>query len=73
MPSSVIQLALELVWLPVGFNRLCDLKATWRKVLGFQLLEKPNSQLSLELGSCYLRDRSGGVRDPGDAEQCYPR
>jgi hypothetical protein len=23
----------ELVWSPVGFNRLCDLKATWRNVL----------------------------------------
>jgi hypothetical protein len=35
----------------------------------FWLLEKPNSQLSFEPGSCYLRDRPGGVRDPGDAQQ----
>jgi hypothetical protein len=33
----------------------------WR---GIQLLEKLNSQLSLEPGSCYLGDRPRGVRDP---------
>jgi hypothetical protein len=32
-PSPVHQLVSEPVWLLVGFNRLCDLKATWRKVL----------------------------------------
>jgi hypothetical protein len=42
----------------------------WR---GFQLLEKPNSQLPLEPGSCHLGDRVGGVRDPNDARQCDPR
>jgi hypothetical protein len=36
----------------------------WR---GFQLLEKPNLQLSFESGSCYLGDRVGGIRDPSDA------
>jgi hypothetical protein len=30
---SVLQFVSEPVWLPVGFNMLCDLKATWRKVL----------------------------------------
>jgi hypothetical protein len=30
---SVLQLVSEPVWSPVGFNRLCDLKATWRKVM----------------------------------------
>jgi hypothetical protein len=29
-PSPVLQLVSEPVWSPVGFNRLCDLKATWR-------------------------------------------
>jgi hypothetical protein len=33
----------------------------WR---GFRLLKKPNSQLSLEPGSCYLGDHTGGKRDP---------
>jgi hypothetical protein len=32
-PSPVIQLVSEPVWSLVSFNRLCDLKATWRKVL----------------------------------------
>jgi hypothetical protein len=32
-PSAVLQLVSEPVWSPVGFNRLCDLKATWIKVL----------------------------------------
>jgi hypothetical protein len=32
-PSPVLQLVSEPVWSPVGFNRLCDLKATWRKEL----------------------------------------
>jgi hypothetical protein len=32
-PSPVLQLVSEPVWSPVSFNRLCDLKATWRKVL----------------------------------------
>jgi hypothetical protein len=32
-PSPVLQLIAEPVWSPVDFNRLCDLKATWRKVL----------------------------------------
>jgi hypothetical protein len=31
--SPVLQLVSEPIWSPVGFNRLCDLKATWRKVL----------------------------------------
>jgi hypothetical protein len=42
----------------------------WR---GFRLLEKPNSQLSLELGSRHLGDRPGGVRDPGYTRQRDPR
>jgi hypothetical protein len=42
----------------------CDVQ--WR---GFWLLEKSDSQLSLELGSCHLGERVGGVRDPGDARQ----
>jgi hypothetical protein len=29
----VLQLVSEPVWSPVAFNRLCDPKATWRKVL----------------------------------------
>jgi hypothetical protein len=33
---------------------------------GFWLLEKPNSQLSFEPGSCYLGDRLGGIHDPGN-------
>jgi hypothetical protein len=32
-PSSVIQLVSEPVWSLVSVNRLCDPKATWRKVL----------------------------------------
>jgi hypothetical protein len=32
-PSPILQLVSEPVWSPVGFNRLCDLKAIWRKVL----------------------------------------
>jgi hypothetical protein len=32
-PSLVLQLVSEPVWSLVGFNRLCDPKATWRKVL----------------------------------------
>jgi hypothetical protein len=32
-PSPVLQLVLEPIWSLVGFNRLCDLKVTWRKVL----------------------------------------
>jgi hypothetical protein len=32
-PSPVLQLVLELIWSPVDSNRLCGLKATWRKVL----------------------------------------
>jgi hypothetical protein len=32
-PSPVLQLVSESIWSPVGFNGLCDLKATWRKVL----------------------------------------
>jgi hypothetical protein len=32
-PSLVLQLVSEPVWSPVGFNRLCDTKAIWRKVL----------------------------------------
>jgi hypothetical protein len=40
---------------------------------GFWLLEKPDSQLRLELESCHLGDRAGGVRDPGDARQRDPR
>jgi hypothetical protein len=32
-PSPVLQLVSEPVWSPVGFNRPCDLKATWRKEL----------------------------------------
>jgi hypothetical protein len=32
-PSPVLQLVSEPVWSPVGFNMLCDLKATWRKEL----------------------------------------
>jgi hypothetical protein len=31
--SPVLQFVSELVWSLVGFNRLCDPKATWRKVL----------------------------------------
>jgi hypothetical protein len=31
--SPVLQLVSEPVWSPVGFNRLCELKAIWRKVL----------------------------------------
>jgi hypothetical protein len=30
-PSLVLQLVSELVWSYVGFNRLCDPKATWEK------------------------------------------
>jgi hypothetical protein len=32
-PSPVLQLVSESVWSLVGFNRLCDPKAAWRKVL----------------------------------------
>jgi hypothetical protein len=32
-PSPVLQLVPEPVSSPVGFNMLCDLKATWRNVL----------------------------------------
>jgi hypothetical protein len=32
-PSPVLQLVSEPVWSLVDFNRLCDLKVTWRKVL----------------------------------------
>jgi hypothetical protein len=32
-PSPVLQLISDLIWSLVGFNRLCDLKATWRNVL----------------------------------------
>jgi hypothetical protein len=32
-PSLVLQLVSEPVWSLVDFNRLCDLKVTWRKVL----------------------------------------
>jgi hypothetical protein len=32
-PSLVLQFVSEPVWSPVGLSRLCDLKATWRKVL----------------------------------------
>jgi hypothetical protein len=31
--SPVLQLVSEPVWSPVGFNKLCELKAIWRKVL----------------------------------------
>jgi hypothetical protein len=31
-PYPVLQLVSKLVWSLVGFNRLCDPKATWRKV-----------------------------------------
>jgi hypothetical protein len=31
-PSPVLQLVSELVWSLVGFNRLCDPKATWKNV-----------------------------------------
>jgi hypothetical protein len=33
LPSPVLQLVLEPVWSLVGFNRLCDLKARWRKIM----------------------------------------
>jgi hypothetical protein len=33
MSSPVLQLVSELIWSLDGFNRLCDLKTTWRKVL----------------------------------------
>jgi hypothetical protein len=80
-PSSVLQLVSELVWSLVGFNMLCDSKATWRKVLlsfglqwrGFRLLETPNSQLSLEPGLGHLGDRLGGVCDPGYTRPRDPR
>jgi hypothetical protein len=36
-------------------------------------MEKPNSQLSLEPGSCHLGDHAGGVCDPDDARQREPR
>jgi hypothetical protein len=39
----------------------------------FVYWKKPNSQLSLEQGLCYLEDCPGGVRDPDDARQCDPR
>jgi hypothetical protein len=39
----------------------------------FRLLEKLNSQLSSELGSCCLGDCPGGVCDPDDARQRDPR
>jgi hypothetical protein len=32
-PSPVLQFVSEPVWSPVGFNMLCDLKATWRNVM----------------------------------------
>jgi hypothetical protein len=32
-PSPVLQLVSEPVWSLVGFNRLYDLNATWRKVM----------------------------------------
>jgi hypothetical protein len=35
----------------------------------FGYWKKMNSQLSSELGSCYLGDHIGGVRDPSDALQ----
>jgi hypothetical protein len=69
--SSVLQLVSEPVWSLVGFNRFCDLKRhremcceaccfQWR---GFQLLEEPNPQLSLEPGTRHLKDHPGGVRN----------
>jgi hypothetical protein len=33
LPSLVLQLVSKLVWSLVGFNSLCDPKATWRKVM----------------------------------------
>jgi hypothetical protein len=39
---------------------------------GFRLLEKPKSQLSLELGSCHLGDRAGDICDPGYTRQRDP-
>jgi hypothetical protein len=39
----------------------------------FGYWKKLNSQLSLEPGSCYLGDRTGDVRDPGNTRQCGPR
>jgi hypothetical protein len=58
-------------------NRLCDPKATWRKVhqacgfqwRGFRLLEKPNSHLSVELRTCHLGNRTRSVHDPDNATQ----
>jgi hypothetical protein len=37
----------------------------WSSMARISLLEKLNSQLSLESGLCHLGDRVGGVRDPG--------
>jgi hypothetical protein len=42
----------------------------WR---GFQLLEEPNLQLSLEPGPRHLGDHLGGVRDPGYTRPRDPR
>jgi hypothetical protein len=39
----------------------------------FVYWKKLNSQLSLEPGSCYLGDRTGGIRDPDDTRQRDPR
>jgi hypothetical protein len=74
-PSPVLQLVLEQVWSLVGFNSLCNPKATWRKVLSSLLCSmvrisvtvKSDPSLSFKPGSCHLGDRAGGVRDPGDA------
>jgi hypothetical protein len=42
----------------------------WR---GFWLLEKSDSQLSLELRSCHFGDCIGSIRDLSNAWECNPR
>jgi hypothetical protein len=78
---SVLQLVSEPVRSLVVLNRLCDRRRhgeRCRKACGFQwrgfrLLKKPDSQLSFELGSCYLGDSARSIRGPSDAQQHDPR
>jgi hypothetical protein len=41
----------------------------WCSMMRILVTGKPDSQLSLEPGLCYLGDHAGGVRDLSDARQ----
>jgi hypothetical protein len=76
-PYSVLQLVSELVWSLVGFNRLCDLKVIWRKVLSSMwssmarifVIRKTELTTIFLARVMHLGYRTGGVHNPGDTQQ----